>query len=85
MPKMLFKNSGNVKITPQGIIELKTAQGKSVGQIPVEALEIAPGKTETLTKSWKGNLPTGLYKAVVTLIYGEGKSAMAETMFLVTK
>ncbi|HAJ33014.1 MAG TPA: hypothetical protein DCK79_06545 [Candidatus Atribacteria bacterium] len=81
--KISFKNTGNTEFSVEGLIELKNNQGRVVGQIPVNKTSILAGKEKRIKELWKGNLPVGLYKAVVTLIYGEGKMATGETLFLV--
>jgi hypothetical protein len=81
--KISFKNTGNTEFNVEGLIELKNSELKTVGQIPVNKISILAGKEKSIEEFWKGSLPVGLYKAVVTLIYGEGKIASGEASFLV--
>jgi len=83
IPKLLFKNTGNINIHVEGMIELKNSQGMSVGYIPVDRIEITPEVVMRLGGTWQGELSPGLYKAKATLIFGDGKMITKETLFLV--
>ena len=83
VPQLFFKNTGNTEFSVEGLIELKNSAGKTVGQIPVNKIELAEKEEKRLGMNWSGTLPVGLYKAVVTLIYGGGKMASGEASFLV--
>jgi len=83
VPKLFFKNTGNTEFSVEGLIELKNSAGKAVGQIPINKIKLAEREEKRLGGSWNGTLPTGLYKAVVTLIYGGDKIATGEVSFLV--
>jgi len=83
VPQLFFKNTGNTEFTVEGLIELKNSAGKTVGQIPVNKIELAEKEEKRLGGNWSGTLPVGLYKAVVTLIYGGDKMVSGETSFLV--
>ena len=78
-----FKNTGNITSYVEGIIELKNSQGKTVGQMPIERRIIPHSETQRLETHWQGELPSGLYKATVTLILGGEKAISSETSFLV--
>ena len=54
-----------------------------MGQIPVNKIELAEKEEKRLGQNWSGTLPVGLYKAVVTLIYGGDKMVSGEASFLV--
>jgi len=82
-PELFFKNTGNTELSVEGLIELKDNTGKTVGQIPINKTEVKEGEEKRLGESWSGILPTGSYKAVVTLIYAEDKIITDETSFLV--
>lgn len=83
VPQLFFKNTGNTEFSVEGLIELKNSAGKAVGQIPINKIKLAEREEKRLGGSWNGTLPTGLYKAVVTLIYGGDKIAIGEASFLV--
>ncbi len=83
VPQLFFKNTGNIDFTVEGLIELKNSAGKTVGQIPVNKIELAEKEEKRLGQNWSGTLPVGLYKAVVTLIYGGDKMVSGEASFLV--
>ena len=83
VPQLYFKNSGNTEFSVEGLIELKNSAGKTVGQIPVNKIKLAEKEEKRLGMIWSGTLPVGLYKAVVTLIYGGDKMATGEASFLV--
>jgi len=83
VPQLFFKNTGNTEFTVEGLIELKNSAGKTVGQIPVNKIKLAENEEKRLGGNWSGTLPVGLYKAVVTLIYGGGKMVSGEASFLV--
>ena len=83
VPQLFFKNTGNTEFTVEGLIELKNSAGKTVGQIPVNKIELAEKEEKRLGMNWSGTLPVGLYKAVVTLIYGGDKIITGEASFLV--
>ncbi len=82
IPELFFENTGNTDFSVEGLIELKNSKGKTVGQIPVNRTLIPAEISKRIGGSWSGNLPPGLYKAVATLIYGEGKMVTKETSFL---
>ena len=81
--KISFKNTGNTEFSIEGLIELKNNQGRVVGQIAINKINILEGKEKNIEEFWKGSLPVGLYKAELTLIYGEGKMVSGEASFLV--
>jgi len=83
LPKLLFKNTGNVTLEVEGIIELKNTQGMTVGQIIVDRKMIEPDMIKRLGKDWRGELPPGLYKIEATLIFGDGKMITKTSPFLV--
>jgi len=83
VPQLFFKNTGNTDFTVEGLIELKNSAGKAVGQVPVNKIKLAEKEEKRLGQNWSGTLPVGLYKAVVTLIYGGDKIATGEASFLV--
>jgi len=83
VPQLYFKNTGNTEFTVEGLIELKNSAGKTVGQVPVNKIKLAEKEEKRLGQNWSGTLPVGLYKAVVTLIYGGGKMVTGEASFLV--
>jgi len=83
VPQLYFKNTGNTEFTVEGLIELKNSAGKTVGQIPVNKVKLAEKDEKRLGMNWSGTLPVGLYKAVVTLIYGGDKMVSGEASFLV--
>jgi len=83
VPQLFFKNTGNTEFTVEGLIELKNSAGKTVGQIPVNKIELAEKEEKRLGGNWSGTLPVGLYKAVVALIYGGDKMVSGEASFLV--
>lgn len=83
VPQLFFKNTGNTEFSVEGLIELKNSAGKTVGQIPVNKIKLAEKEEKRLGMIWSGTLPVGLYKAVVTLIYGGDKIVSGEASFLV--
>lgn len=83
VPQLFFKNTGNTEFSVEGLIELKNSAGKTVGQIPVNKIKLAEKEEKRLGQNWSGTLPVGLYKAVVTLIYGGDKIITEEASFLV--
>ncbi len=83
LPQLLFKNTGNVTLQVEGIIELENSQGVTVGQITVERKTIEPDMIKRLGGDWRGELPPGLYQAVATLIFGDGKMVTKTSSFLV--
>jgi len=83
VPQLFFKNTGNTEFAVEGLIELKNSAGKTVGQIPVNKVKLAEKEEKRVGGNWSGTLPVGLYKAVATLIYGEGKMVSGEASFLV--
>jgi hypothetical protein len=83
VPQLFFKNTGNTEFAVEGLIELKNSAGKTVGQVPVNKIKLAEKEEKRLGQNWSGTLPVGLYKAVVTLIYGGGKMVSGEASFLV--
>lgn len=83
IPQLFFKNTGNTEFTVEGLIELKNSAGKTVGQVPINKIKLAEKEEKRLGGNWSGTLPVGLYKAVVTLIYGGDKMVSGEASFLV--
>ncbi len=82
---LYFKNTGNIEFYTEGMILIKTSQNKTVGQVTVDRILIRPGYKERLGGTWKGELPMGLYKGEVTLIFGEDRIAKEGCSFLITK
>jgi len=83
VPQLFFKNTGNTEFSVEGLIELKNSAGKTVGQMPINKITLAEKEEKRLGGNWSGTLPVGLYKAVVTLIYGGDKMVSGEASFLV--
>ena len=83
VPQLFFKNTGNTEFSVEGLIELQDNTGKTVGQIPVNKIKLAENEEKRLGQNWSGTLPVGLYRAVVTLIYGGDKIITGEASFLV--
>ena len=83
VPQLFFKNTGNTEFSVEGLIELKNSAGKTVGQIPVNKIKLAEKEEKRLGMNWSGTLLVGLYKAVVTLIYGGDKIITGEASFVV--
>ena len=83
VPQLFFKNTGNTEFSIEGLIELKNSAGKTVGQIPINKIKFEENQEKRLGRNWSGTLPVGLYKAVVTLIYGGDKMVNGEASFLV--
>lgn len=81
--RISFKNTGNTEFNVEGLIELKNDKGRVVGQIPVNKISILAGKEKDIEELWKGNLLTGLYKAELVLIYGEGEIVSKEIYFTI--
>ena len=76
-----FENKGNVHLQPKGNIIISNMWGKERGVIPVNYQthygNILPKSIREFSFSWKGNLSLadiGLFRAVVTLGYGENES-----------
>jgi len=87
LSKLLFKNTGNITLYVEGLIELKNSAGITIGQIVIDRVAIEPEKVSQIIKSWQGKLPVGVYKGIATLIFGEGKKIIKvkESSFLILK
>lgn len=82
---LLFKNTGNVTLKVEGMIELENGQGITVGQVIIESRTMEPDKTERLRTIWQGELPPGLYHGVASLILGDGGMVTKKVSFLVVR
>lgn len=87
-----FENKGNVHLQPRGDIVITNMWGKTRGIIPINHEthfgNVLPASIRDFRFTWKGEqslADIGLYKAIVTLGYGEDgvKSASATTYFWV--
>lgn len=87
-----FENKGNVHLQPRGNIVITNMWGKQRGLIPINNEShfgnVLPTSIRDFNFSWKGErslADIGLYKAIVTLGYGEDgiKSASATAYFWV--
>lgn len=87
-----FENKGNVHLQPRGNIIITNMWGKTRGMIPINQEShfgnVLPQSIRDFRFSWKGErslADIGLYKAIVTLGYGEDevKSTSAAAYFWV--
>ncbi len=87
-----FENKGNVHLQPRGNIVITNMWGKTRGIIPINEKthfgNVLPNSIRDFKFTWKGErslADIGLYKAIVTLAYGEDgvKSADATAYFWV--
>jgi Na+-transporting methylmalonyl-CoA/oxaloacetate decarboxylase gamma subunit len=87
-----FENKGNVHLQPRGNIVITNMWGKTRGIIPINEKthfgNVLPNSIRDFKFTWKGErslADIGLYKAIVTLGYGEDevKSADATAHFWV--
>ena len=83
VPILLFKNTGNTDFEVEGLIEIKNAAGRTVGQMPIFRRTVLVGETVDLGSTWEGDLPRGLYRLVATLILAGEKVLTAEASFMV--
>jgi hypothetical protein len=84
IPELIVKNTGNVEVEIEGMIELKK-RNRVVGQIFIEPICIKPGRSINIGKPWQGELPMGLYSATATLIYASDKMLNNETTFMIIR
>jgi hypothetical protein len=63
------RNRGTVHARVSGVFAILDAKGGLAGRGKVEAVKFLPGQRNMMKVPWTGELPTGLYTAVVTLNY----------------
>jgi hypothetical protein len=77
-----FKNSGNVHVKPQGIIDVTDMFGKKVADIVVNGQNIFPGAERIMDTNLDKGWLIGPYKATAILYYGStNESLVASTSF----
>jgi hypothetical protein len=63
------RNRGTAHARTRGIFAILNASGSLAGRGRLEGKSFLPGQRDTLKAQWTGELPPGLYRAVVTLTY----------------
>jgi hypothetical protein len=64
-------NSGKEPVIPGGVVAWLDKDGKLVGKTVVEPRRILPGERLEIRSEFPSELPTGRYRALVALQYGE--------------
>jgi len=67
----LFKNKGNVSLTPKGTLQILDAQDKLIVKLNVKPKEVPPKKEALFRVVYHRGLPEGEYKARLKVEYGE--------------
>ncbi len=67
-----FENTGNVQLRPTGKIDIINQNGDTVRTLEIEEFPILPQRVRTLTvaDTLDRSLPSGIYRALVTVDYG---------------
>lgn len=79
-------NLGNIHFRPQGTIEIKNWRGKSVDTISINETNgnVLPESIRRFEESWNPESsffgPIGMYKAELSLTYGESQKGLTETV-----
>jgi len=81
--KTRFENNGSVHVVPTGNIVIKNTLGKTVSTIDVnkEKSHVLSDSIRAFNSSWEKSYGFGLYKATLTLNYGDGKTMSGDVSF----
>lgn len=84
--RIIFENTGNAHLTPQGKVELRNEIGETVDQIHIKAFPILPGDKKVLNLTYEGNnLSAGKYIALVILDFGGDYLVAGQRVFEIGK
>lgn len=72
------RNLGNIHLAPAGEIAVYNFLNKKVAQIPLGNVVILPGQNQKWKSSWNERWLLGIYKARLTLRYGEENDKIIE-------
>ena len=81
--KLTFKNSGNMPIYLEGMIEVKDSTDAVVDKIRIARTEFGAGIAKVLVSKWESNLPRGIYSAGLSVAFDEKNTANANTTIVV--
>jgi len=81
--KTRFENNGSVHVVPTGNIVIKNTLGKTVSTLDVnkEKSHVLSDSIRAFSSSWEKSYGFGLYKATLTLNYGDGKTMSGDVSF----
>jgi hypothetical protein len=67
----------------QAIVEILGPTNEKIDIIKTDTKTVMAGKKDALTASWKADINAGQYKAVVSLVYDDGKIATVDKLFTI--
>ena len=71
--ELLFENTGDVHLTPQGYIKIFNWKGEKIDEIEIPAFFVMPDSTRYLRVDWNEKELFGKYRAIVYLDKGFGE------------
>jgi hypothetical protein len=77
-----FNNTGNVAVTPQGTLEIKSFFGNTVNSVPFNngGAIILPQSSNNFNLNWQsGGFYFGPYQAILTATYGESNQTATQS------
>ncbi|MFW5946972.1 MAG: hypothetical protein ACOCUW_00655 [Gemmatimonadota bacterium] len=83
--EVVFENTGESPVRPEGELEIRTAEGDIVAVVPVEPFSVLPGRTRQVTVPIDATLPAGRYLAIPILDFGADYLAGGQARFEVAR
>lgn len=77
---LTLANKGNVRILPEGEIEIKDKSGKAIDKVKLTEREVFPKDTVVLPAKWEETM-AGKFTALATVSYGVGENLTKELSF----
>ena len=65
-----FRNSSASAVRPSGSVQLRTASGESLAEVPVDPFSVLPGRTRRIETFIAATPPAGRYVVVPVLDFG---------------
>ncbi|MEW6607536.1 MAG: hypothetical protein AB1414_08795 [bacterium] len=84
IPELVLKNTCEIPIYVEGMIEIIDSQRNVISEIPIARVELEPEMIQNLGKRSELKLLPGEYLAIVTLVIGGKQVITQETSFLIT-
>ncbi|MDZ7612136.1 MAG: hypothetical protein U5L10_05210 [Candidatus Moranbacteria bacterium] len=77
----LFKNTGDIHLSPRGSLEVRNFLGAKVAEIPIEKLTVLPNTEKKWQARWLKKWLIGKYDVKLTAQYGAGSEKIVEKTF----
>lgn len=82
---VLFENSGDGPLRPEGEVEIRTETGDIVAVVPVRAFSVLPGRTRFARIPLEVDLEPGVYLAIPILDFGGDYLAGGQAIFSIER